>query len=56
MYLLNKVNFQKEVLPLKEKSEPKELAPEIPTPKTQADLGVGTDTNPNIGSGDLNKP
>jgi ubiquinol-cytochrome c reductase cytochrome b subunit len=34
----------------------KELAPEVPIPKTQADLGVGANVNPNIGSGDLNKP
>jgi ubiquinol-cytochrome c reductase cytochrome b subunit len=40
----------------KEKSEPKELSSEIPTPKTQADLGVGTNDNTNLGSGDLNKP
>jgi ubiquinol-cytochrome c reductase cytochrome b subunit len=38
------------------KPEPKELAPEITTPKTQADLGVGADNNLNVGSGDLNKP
>jgi len=30
-----------------------ELAQEIPTPKTQADLGVGADNNTNIGSDDL---
>ena len=40
----------------KEKSEPKELSPEIPTPKTQADLGVDTNNNTNLGSDDLNKP
>jgi ubiquinol-cytochrome c reductase cytochrome b subunit len=38
------------------KSEPKELAPEISVPKTQADLGTSVDTNSNIGSGDLTKP
>jgi len=36
-----------------EKPEPKELTQEIPTPKTTADLGVGADNNPNIGSDDL---
>ena len=41
---------------LEGKSESKELAPEVPVPKTQADLGVGADVNPNVGSGDLNKP
>jgi len=40
----------------KEKSEPKELSSEIPTPKTQADLGVDTTNNTNLGSDDLNKP
>ncbi|MCH7967033.1 MAG: cytochrome bc complex cytochrome b subunit, partial [Thaumarchaeota archaeon] len=35
------------------KQEPKELAPEVPIPKTQADLGTGTDNNPNLGSDDL---
>jgi ubiquinol-cytochrome c reductase cytochrome b subunit len=40
----------------KEKSEPKELSSEIPTPKTQADLGVDTNNNTNLGSDDLNKP
>ncbi|EIJ65641.1 cytochrome b/b6 family protein [Candidatus Nitrosopumilus salaria BD31] len=39
-----------------EKSTPKELAPEVSVPKTQADLGVDANVNPNIGSGDLNKP
>jgi ubiquinol-cytochrome c reductase cytochrome b subunit len=39
----------------KAKPELKELSPEIPS-KTQADLGVGADNNPNVGSGDLNKP
>ena len=38
------------------KPEQKELAPEVPTPKTQADLGVGANNNPNLGSGDLPKP
>jgi ubiquinol-cytochrome c reductase cytochrome b subunit len=38
----------------KGKPELKEISPEIPA-KTQADLGVGTDNNPNLGSGDLNK-
>jgi len=33
--------------------KPKELAQEVPAPKTQADLGVGADTNPNLGSDDL---
>ena len=41
---------------LEEKSTPKELAPEVSVPKTQADLGVDANVNPNIGSGDLNKP
>jgi ubiquinol-cytochrome c reductase cytochrome b subunit len=40
----------------KEKSEPKELSSEVPTPKIQADLGVGTNDNQNLGSGDLTKP
>jgi ubiquinol-cytochrome c reductase cytochrome b subunit len=31
----------------------KELAPEIPMPKTQADLGVGANNNSNVGSNDL---
>ena len=31
----------------------KELAPEVPASKTQADLGVGANTNPNVGSSDL---
>ena len=35
--------------------KPKELSQEVPTPKTQADLGVGADNNQNLGSGDLNK-
>ncbi|MFQ5497376.1 MAG: cytochrome b N-terminal domain-containing protein [Nitrosopumilus sp.] len=39
-----------------EKPELKEMVPEVPTPKTQADLGVNADNNPNIGSGDLTKP
>jgi len=39
-----------------EKPEEKPIAPEVPTPKTQADLGVGADNNPNLGAGDLNKP
>jgi len=39
-----------------EKSEPKELAQEVPIPKTDADLGDGADNNPNLGSGDLRKP
>jgi ubiquinol-cytochrome c reductase cytochrome b subunit len=33
--------------------KPKELAQEVPTPKTQADLGVGADNNLNIGSDEL---
>ncbi len=33
--------------------KPKELAQEVPTPKTTADLGVGADNNPNLGSDDL---
>jgi len=37
------------------KPEPKELAAEIPTPKTQADLGVSADNNPNLGSDDLER-
>ena len=37
------------------KPEPKELAQEIPTPKTTADLGVGADSNPNLGSDDLER-
>jgi ubiquinol-cytochrome c reductase cytochrome b subunit len=37
------------------KPDAKELAPEVPTPKIQADL-VGSDANPNLGSGDLTKP
>jgi len=36
-----------------EKLEPKELAQEVPTPKTQADLGVNADNNPNLGSDNL---
>jgi len=39
-----------------DKHMPKELAPEVSVPKTQADLGVGANVNPNLGSGDLNKP
>ena len=39
-----------------EKPEEKPIAPEVSTPKTQTDLGVGTDNNPNLGVGDLNKP
>ena len=35
------------------KPEPKELAAEVPTPKTQADLGVSADNNPNVGTDDL---
>ncbi|MBT8243534.1 MAG: cytochrome bc complex cytochrome b subunit, partial [Nitrosopumilus sp.] len=35
------------------KPEPKELAPEVPAPKTQADMGVGADSNPNTGSSDF---
>ena len=38
------------------KSEPKELTPEVPVPKTQADLGVGANSNLDLGSGDLPKP
>ncbi len=38
------------------KPEPKELVQKVPTPKTQADLGVGVDNNPNLDSADLNKP
>jgi ubiquinol-cytochrome c reductase cytochrome b subunit len=38
------------------KSETKELAPEVLVPKTQADLGVSTNANTNVGSGDLSKP
>ena len=38
------------------KPEPKELAQEVPIPNTQADLGIGADDNPNLDSGDLNKP
>jgi ubiquinol-cytochrome c reductase cytochrome b subunit len=38
-----------------EKPEPKELVQEVPTPKTQADLGVGVDNNPNLDSGDLER-
>ena len=38
-----------------EKPEPKELAQEIPTPKTQADLGVGANSNSNLGSDDLER-
>ena len=37
------------------KPEPKELAAEVPTPKTKADLEVGADNNPNIGSDDLER-
>ena len=37
-------------------SETKELSPEVPVPKTQADLGVGASDNTNLGSSDLNKP
>jgi len=33
--------------------KPKELTQEVPIPKTQADLGVGVDDNPNLGSDDL---
>ena len=41
----------------KEKSEPEELSSKVPTtPKIQADLGVATNDNQNLGSGDLNKP
>ncbi|AJM91240.1 MULTISPECIES: cytochrome b N-terminal domain-containing protein [Nitrosopumilus] len=32
--------------------KPKELAPEIPTPKSQTDLGVGANNNSNIGTAD----
>ena len=39
-----------------EKPEEKPIAPEVSTPKTQADSGVGADNNPNHGAGDLNKP
>ncbi|MFB5632748.1 MAG: cytochrome bc complex cytochrome b subunit, partial [Nitrosopumilus sp.] len=47
-----------------EKPEEKPLAPEVPTPKAQSDLGVKADinpnlsgdNNPNLGAGDLNKP
>jgi len=35
------------------KPETKELAPEVPTPKSQADLGVGASNNSNVGSSDL---
>ena len=35
------------------KQEQKELAPEVPIPKTQADLGIDKDNNPNLGSDDL---
>ncbi|MEK0371128.1 MAG: cytochrome bc complex cytochrome b subunit, partial [Nitrosopumilus sp.] len=38
-----------------EKPEPKELVQEVPIPKTQADLGVGVDNNPNPDSGDLER-
>jgi ubiquinol-cytochrome c reductase cytochrome b subunit len=35
------------------KPSPKELAPEVPIPKTQADLGVNASDNSNVGSSDL---
>jgi ubiquinol-cytochrome c reductase cytochrome b subunit len=35
------------------KPDAKELAPEVPIPKTQADMGVGTSNNSNVGSDDL---
>jgi len=35
------------------KSSPKELAPEVSVPKTQADLGVGASDNSNVGSNDI---
>jgi ubiquinol-cytochrome c reductase cytochrome b subunit len=34
----------------------KEIAPQITPPKAQADLGVGTNTVPDLGSSDLKKP
>jgi len=37
------------------KPEPKELTQEVPTPKVQADLEVGTDENLNLGSDDLER-
>jgi len=33
--------------------KPKELTQEVPTPKTTADLGVGTENNPNLGTDEL---
>jgi len=38
------------------KKETKEIAPQITPPKVQADLGVGTNTIPDLGSSDLKKP
>jgi ubiquinol-cytochrome c reductase cytochrome b subunit len=38
------------------KSETKESPVEVLVPKTQADLGVSTNANTNVGSGDLSKP
>ena len=35
------------------KPSPKELAPEVPIPKTQADIGVGANDNSNISSNDI---
>jgi ubiquinol-cytochrome c reductase cytochrome b subunit len=35
------------------KSAPKELAPEVPVPKTQADLGVGANNDSNVSSNDI---
>ena len=34
----------------KPEEKPKELAPEVPAPKTQSDLGKSADVNPNIGT------
>jgi ubiquinol-cytochrome c reductase cytochrome b subunit len=36
--------------------EPKEIAPQIPTPKIQADLGIGTNKISDFGSSDLKIP
>jgi ubiquinol-cytochrome c reductase cytochrome b subunit len=35
------------------KPDAKQLSPEVPVPKTQADMGVGTNNNSNVGSNDL---
>ncbi len=48
------VSVESSKLPEGEKtSDVKELAPEVQIPKTQADMGVDTNNNSNIGSNDI---